>query len=317
MKKIKVKQKQKQKQKQTQIVNVNLGNILKKSQSKRKSQSKQNYSAQPITFNAPPIREYIDTSLSNQLSRLDNALLARTTINPIVEGTTPPQNIVGAIQPNPQKSENPLFQAQKKEPSITDEVPVAQGYLMEELPNYFPQFDLNKKPSSIPPDIKAQQNQLKKEEALRKKEEKQAEALRKKEEKKAEKLKLNEEKNAKKERKKQEELSKSKIDIGPSIKISTPDSSSSLKQSDISSFFNKSKPIDPRINTYLENASSPRTKNPLIDKESQSESITSEQNKPPGILEGLGQIPTSEIQPVIPKKTRGPNKPKIIKTNVI
>ena len=94
MKKVKVKTKQKQKQKQTQIVNVNLGNILKKSQPKRKSQPKQYYSAQPITFNASPIREYIDTSLSNQLFQLDNVLLARTTINTIVQGTSPPKNIV-------------------------------------------------------------------------------------------------------------------------------------------------------------------------------------------------------------------------------
>ena len=204
MKKVKVKTKQKQKQKQSQTVNINLGELLKKSKPRRKTQPKQHNISQPISFNAPPIREYIDTSFSNQVSRLDNPLLARTTINPIIEGTTPPQNVVGPIQPNPQKSENPLFQAQKKEPSITDEFPIAQGYLMEDLPQYVPKFDLNKKPSSISPDIKAQQNQLKKEEALRKKEEKKEEALRKKEEKQSEALRKKEEKQSEALRKKEE-----------------------------------------------------------------------------------------------------------------
>jgi len=303
MKKVKVKTKQKQKQKQTQIVNINLGKILKKSEPKRKSQPKQHYSAQPITFNAPPIREYIDTSLSNQLSRLENALLARTTTTPIDEGTSPPKNVVGPIQTNPQISENPLFQAQKKEPRITEEVPVAQGYLMENLPQYFPQFDLNKKPSSIPPDIKAQQNQLKKEEALRKKEEKKAEALRLKEEKKAEKIRLNEEKNAEKirlneeknaekERKKQEELSKSKIDIGPSI-----------KQSDISSFFNNPKLIDKKKEDYL-NAASPG-RNRIIDEPITEPTLTDEPIQPPGISEGLG---TSNPPSDVKKKAKGKNK---------
>jgi len=307
MKKVKVKTKQKQKQKQTQIVNINLGKILKKSEPKRKSQPKQYYSAQPITFNAPPIREYIDTSLSNQLSRLDNALLARATTTPMVEGTPPPQNLVGPIQSNPQKSENPLFQAQKKEPRITEEVPVAQGYLMEDLPQYVPQFDLNKKPSSIPPDIKSQQNQLKKEEALRKKEEKKAEALRLKEEKKAEKIRLNEEKNAEKERKKQEELSKSKIDIGPSIKISNPVSSSSLTQSDISSFFNNPKPIDKKKEDYM-NAASPG-RNRIIDKPITEPSLNDEPIQPPSISEGLG-LGLGQPEPEVKKKTRGPNKKK-------
>jgi len=302
MKKVKVKTKQKQKQKQTQIVNINLGKILKKSEPKRKSQPKQHYSAQPITFNAPPIREYIDTSLSNQLSRLDNPLLIRVTITPIVEGTPPPQNLVGPIQTNPQKSENPLFQAQKKEPRITEEVPVAQGYLMEDLPQYVPQFDLNKKPSSIPPDIKAQQNQLKKEEALRKKEEKKAEALRLKEEKKAEKIRLNEEKKAEKIRLNEEKKAE-KIRLNEE-----KNSSSSSKQSDISSFFNNPKPIDKKKEDYL-NAASPG-RNRIIDEPITEPTLTDEPIQPPGISEGLGQPEPVQPEPEVKKKTKGTNKKK-------
>jgi len=96
MKKVKVKTKQKptqkpiqkptQKQKQSQIVNVNLGNILKKSQPKRKSQPKQFNSSQSsggpsISFNAPPIREYVDTSLNNRPSTLETPLLLKNTTN--------------------------------------------------------------------------------------------------------------------------------------------------------------------------------------------------------------------------------------------
>jgi len=84
MKKVKVKTKQKQKQKQTQIVNINLGKILKKSQGKRKSQPKQFNSSQSsggpsISFNAPPIREYVDTSLIIRPSPGDNQLVVKNT----------------------------------------------------------------------------------------------------------------------------------------------------------------------------------------------------------------------------------------------
>jgi len=84
MKKVKVKQKQKQKQSQT--VNINLGNVLKKSQPRRKAQPKQFNSSQSsggpsISFNAPPIREYVDTSLNNRPSTLETPLLLKNTTN--------------------------------------------------------------------------------------------------------------------------------------------------------------------------------------------------------------------------------------------
>jgi len=281
MKKVKVKTKQKQKQKQSQTVNINLGNVLKKSQPRRKTQPKQHNISQPISFNAPPIREYIDTSLSNQVSRLDNPLLARTTItNPIVEGSSPPQNQVGEIQ-----NKFPLFQAQKKEVKITDEPQVAQGYLMEDLPQYIPQFNYSqgkKSPNQDDIAFKKSEIELKKAEAKRKSDEKKMEALRLKEEKKAEKIRLNEEKKAEKERKKQEESSKPKLDIGPSKSITIRPEPSSLIQTDISSFLNKPKPIDEKKNAYLENAaSSPRIKNALISEPEEPTTITSAQIQEP------------------------------------
>ena len=127
MKKVKVKTKQKptqkpiqkptQKQKQSQIVNVNLGNILKKSQPKRKSQpkAKQFYSAQSsvgpsISFNAPPIREYVDTSLINRPSPGDYQLVLKNTPT-----TTTPQSMGQWSQI---ENNNPLTNQQPQQKSI-------------------------------------------------------------------------------------------------------------------------------------------------------------------------------------------------------
>jgi len=136
MKKIKVKQKQKQ----SQTVNINLGNMLKKkSKPRRKPQPKQPSSlAAPITFNVPPIREYVDTSLYNIPSRLENPLLVRQTVNPIPD--IPITNKIGPIQSN-----NPLFQEKQKEIKITDEPINDKPIFLEELSQYIPQFNLNKK----------------------------------------------------------------------------------------------------------------------------------------------------------------------------
>jgi hypothetical protein len=59
---------------------------LKKSQGKRKSQPKQFNSSlssggPSISFNAPPIREYVDTSLNNRPSTLETPLLLKNTTN--------------------------------------------------------------------------------------------------------------------------------------------------------------------------------------------------------------------------------------------
>lgn len=316
MKKVKVKTKQKQKQKQSQTVNINLGELLKKSKPRRKTQPKpQPNISQPITFNAPPIREYIDTSFSNQVSRLDNPLLARTTItNPIVEGTSPTKNVVGEIQNN-----NPLFQAQKKELKITDEPAVAQGYLMDDLTEVFqdlPMYDISRninkpthnKINQSPEELqkikdeeqakyeKKLQAKLKKENAIRKKEE--ARIKKEEEDKKTpeEKLRLQQEKkaiknaekkakkDAEKERKRLEDLNRPKIDIGPSIPIPKLESSSSLIQSGLTSFLNKPQPIDPLKNAYLENASSPRQKNALISAPEEPTTILSPPNQQPPFI---------------------------------
>jgi len=340
MKKVKVKTKQKQKQKQSQTVNINLGNVLKKSQPRRKAQPKQHNISQPISFNAPPIREYIDTSLSNQVSRLDNPLLARTTItNPIVEGSSPPVNVVGQIQ-----NKFPLFQAQKKEVSITDQQPKQLGLtynsvdfnaameqdlmdmdenemnnLMTNLPGYDISRNINNRnrnqinqsEQQLEKIKKAEQakyekklkEKIKKENAIRKKEEadknreenkrineakkaekirlneeKKAETIRLNEEKKAETIRLNEEKKAENKRINEEKQAQEKFVFG---------SAKPLIQSDLSSFINKDKsinpkPIDPLINTYLENASSsPRTKHALISAPEEPTTITSAQIQEP------------------------------------
>jgi len=318
MKKVKVKTKQKQKQKQSQTVNINLGNVLKKSQPRRKAQPKQHNISQPISFNAPPIREYIDTSLSNQVSRLDNPLLARTTItNPIVEGSSPPVNVVGQIQ-----NKFPLFQAQKKEVSITDQQPKQLGLtynsvdfnaameqdlmdmdenemnnLMTNLPGYDISRNINNRnrnqinqsEQQLEKIKKAEQakyekklkEKIKKENAIRKKEEadkNREENKRINEAKKAEKIRLNEEKKAENKRINEEKQAQEKFVFG---------SAKPLIQSDLSSFINKDKsinpkPIDPLINTYLENASSsPRTKHALISAPEEPTTKTSAQIQEP------------------------------------
>jgi hypothetical protein len=106
------------------------------------------------------------------------------------------------------------------------------------------------------------------------------------------------------ERKKQEELSKPKLDIGPSKSITIRPESSSLIQTDISSFLNKPKPIDEKKNAYLENAaSSPRTKNALISVPEEPTTITSAQIQEP---------PFVNVKPVVlmtPEETKHKVKP--------
>lgn len=204
MKKVKVKQKQKQKQSQT--VNINLGNVLKKkSKPKRKPQVNPPPIAQAITFNAPPIREYVDTSLYNIPSRLENPLLARQTVNPILPANPiQPVNTVGPIQSN-----NPLFVAQQKKENIMDDIPMAEAYYPEynpELPGYNPEFNVKRKKNQLTP----YEIELRKAEAKQRNELKKAETIRRNELLKAEKKKLNEEKILQKKREK--ELQKEKDD---------------------------------------------------------------------------------------------------------
>jgi hypothetical protein len=165
--------KQKQKQKQSQTVNINLGNVLKKkSKPRRKPQPKQpSPLAAPITFNAPPIREYVDTSLYNIPSRLENPLLIRQPVNPILPENPilQPVNTVGPIQSN-----NPLFQDKPKELKITDEPINNNPIFLEELPGYTPQFNLNKPNRQLNDyEIELQKKliQIQKENSIKKKEE--------------------------------------------------------------------------------------------------------------------------------------------------
>jgi len=171
MKKVKVKTKQKQKQSQT--VNINLGNVLKKSKPRRKTQPKQQPNiSQPITFNAPPIREYVDTSLYNIPSKSENPLLARSTINPIPDipiNINPTSNTVGSIQ-----NDNPLFKAQPKPERITDEPIHDKPPFLEELSQYIPQFNLNKKnkqPNDYEIELQQKLIEIQKQNSIKKKEE--------------------------------------------------------------------------------------------------------------------------------------------------
>jgi len=227
MKKVKVKTKQKQKQKQTQIVNVNLGNILKKSQPKRKSQpkTKQFYSAQSsggpsISFNAPPIREYVDTSLNNRPSTLETPLLLKNTTNQqSTELGFPIQNNNPLLnQPPQQKSIAYNLGQYLLQSNIPDSqmqqnmLYIKQGYENQKISNIEEENKKNKIQSNfkkqqeaimsqIPDDMKKakQRNELKK-----------AETIRRNELLKAEKKKLNEEKILQKKREK--ELQKEKND---------------------------------------------------------------------------------------------------------
>jgi len=324
MKKVKIKTKQKQKQKQSQTVNINLGELLKKSKPRRKTQPKQHNISQPISFNAPPIREYIDTSLYNIPSRLENPLLARQTVNP-----TLPVNVVGEIQ-----NKFPLFQAQKKEVSITDQQPKQLGLtnnsvdfnaemeqelmvmdqmdqnemnnLMTNLPGYDilrninnrNRNQINQSEQQLEKIKKAEQakyekklkEKIKKENAIRKKEEadkNREENKRINEAKKAEKIRLNEEKKAENKRINEEKQAQEKFVFG---------SPKPLIQSDLSSFINKDKsinpkPIDEKKNIYLENAaSSPRTKNALISAPEEPTTITSAQ---------IQETPFVKVKPVV------------------
>lgn len=263
--KVKTKQKQKQKQKQTQIVNIHLDKILKQSQPKRKSQPKQYYSAQPITFNAPPIREYIDTSLYNIPSKAENPLLARTTINPIpdipITINPTPINTVGLIQPNPQKSENPLYQEPTKPSSLVDNVkqePINSPSMVDEINNEKKRAleKNNEKINKITKDI-IEQEKIKQqrkneiEDSLKK----QQEALRR---------------------------QLPKRDIGPSQGISLKRKSNPTEQTNINKFFNI--PNNSLISPPLEN-----------------QTIISEPTQQQSIIEGLpSQEETTQVNPIIP-----------------
>jgi hypothetical protein len=270
MKKVKVKTKQKQKQKQSQTVNINLGNVLKKSQPRRKSQPKQFNSSQSsggpsISFNAPPIREYVDTSLNNRPSTLETPLLLKNTTN---QQST---ELGFPIQNN-----NPLLNQPPQQKSIAYNL--GQYLLQSDIPDsqmqqnmlYIKQGYENKEISNIEEENKKnkiQSNFKKQQEAIMSQIPDDMKKAKKKPSKKQE-----------IERKKQEELSKLKTDIGPSKSITIRPESSSLIQSDISSFLNKLKPIDEKKNAYLENAaSSPRTKNVLISVPEEQTTITSAQ----------------------------------------
>jgi hypothetical protein len=212
MKKVKIKTKQKQKQKQSQTVNINLGELLKKkSNPKRKKAVPPPNISQPITFNAPPIREYVDTSLYNIPSRTDNPLLLRTTTNPIPDipiTIKPISNTVGPIQNN-----NPLFIEPVKPKSILEPEPVLS---FEEAINrsqsYYENNDIETQKEL------ARQNYIREQNILNKK-------------------KFNN----------QLKNNKQKVDIGPSIKITPNQPSASLSQTNIPKFYK----IPPQEETIL------------------------------------------------------------------
>jgi len=322
--------KQKQKQKQSQTVNINLGNVLKKkSKPRRKPQPKQpSPLAAPISFNAPPIREYVDTSLYNIPSRLENPLLIRQPVNPKlpenpIQPANPiqPVNTVGPIQSN-----NPLFVAQQKKENIMDDIPIAEAYYSE-LPGYTPKFNIKRKKNQLTPD----EIELRKEEAKQRNELKKAETIRrnelKKAEAKAQALRKKEEKNAEKERKKQElnpptnpllsepvnpptitsePVPNPNITIGIETDAQRAErilQENRRKKEERKAFLEsqQSKPIDKKKEDYL-NAASPG-RNRIIDESITEPTLTDEPIQPPGISEGLGQT-----EPEVKKKTKGKNK---------
>jgi len=277
MKKVKVKTKQKQKQKQSQTVNINLGNVLKKSQPRRKAQPKQFNSSQSsggpsISFNAPPIREYVDTSLNNRPSTLETPLLLKNTTN---QQST---ELGFPIQNN-----NPLLNQPPQQKSIAYNL--GQYLLQSNIPDsqmqqnmlYIKQGYENKEISNIEEENKKnkfQSNFKKQQEAIMSQIHDDMKKANKKPTKKQE-----------IERKRLEDLNRPKIDIGPSKSITIRPESSSLIQSDISSFLNKPKPIDEKKNAYLENAaSSPRAKNALITVPEEPTTITSAQIQEPPFI---------------------------------
>ena len=351
MKKVKVKTKQKQKQKQTQIVNIHLDKILKKSQPKRKSQpkDKQFYSSQSsggpsISFNAPPIREYVDTSLNNRQSALENPLLIKNTTNPI-------SNEVGF-------SNNPLLNQPPQQKSIAynlgqyllqSSIPdsqmqqnmlyIKQGYENQEIANIEEVDKKNKIQSNFKKQQEAIRSQIPDDIKTPKKKRGPYKKTQKQESNPIQESPSTQELNQPEESITSTNALISNQPVIPSI-ISEPSQEYNIttgietdkqrasrikKQEFIKQHLaeqqalkesQKSKPIDYKKNEYIKNASSPRSTNTLIDEESQSESITSEQKTSPGISEGLGQIPISEIQSgpedvKVKKKTRGPNKPKL------
>jgi hypothetical protein len=343
MKKVKVKTKQKQKQKQTQIVNVNLGNILKKSQSKRKSQpkAKQFYSAQSsggpsISFNAPPIREYVDTSLNNRQSTLENPLLIKNTTNPTTSE-------VGF-------SNNPLLIEPPKEQSFAQKVgqyllqsSISDQEMKERLRLMNTAYE-NKQISDLEQEARKTKNKdsvKKQQESIRSqipddiKTPKKTRGPYKKKQKPE--LPSIQESPSTQELNQPEESITSTNPLITSLPVETtltsepatePNIKTGIetdeqraerflqenrrKKEEIKAFneSQKSKPIDEKKNEYIKNASSPRTTR-IIDEPITEPSLNDEPLQPAGILEGLGTSnpPVQEDVKDIPKK-RGPKKSK-------
>jgi hypothetical protein len=339
MKKVKVKTKQKQKQKQTQIVNINLGKILKKSQGKRKSQPKQFNSSlssggPSISFNAPPIREYVDTSLNNRPSPGDNQLVVKNT-------PTTTQSSMG--QWSQIENNNPLTNQQPQQKSL--------GYK-------FGQYLIN---SNISDDefnrqmnyrqigyISQQQAELdKQKEELQKKQNKE-EAIKaattpqkKRGPRGPYKTKSRQELPSIQESNQIEELPSTQElnpptnpllsePVGPPTITSEPVPNPNIisgietdaqraerilqenrrKKEERKAFLESQnkKPIDEKKNNYL-NAASPG-RNRIIDEPNIEQTLTDEPTQPPGISEGLGQPEPVQPEPEVKKKTKGPNKKK-------
>jgi hypothetical protein len=206
--------KQKQKQKQSQTVNINLGNVLKKkSKPRRKPQPKQFNSSQSsggpsISFNAPPIREYIDTSLNNRPSTLESPLLLKNTTNQqSTELGFPIQNNNPLLnQPPQQKSIAYNLGQYLLQSNIPDSqmqqnmLYIKQGYENQEISNIEEENKKNKIQSNFKKQQEAIMSQIPDDikNSKQRKELKKAESIRRNELLKAEKKKLNEEKKNKK-----------------------------------------------------------------------------------------------------------------------